>query len=193
VKQTTRSAAALVSTSLIAGGGIAAAVTGLGHQAPAPATSTASPAPDAALSAAVRELLDRSQALHGRLTTTRHELRVLDRRVQHQRLVAEHLAATPPQAPRAAAPAPAPAAEPPTHTTTGASSASAAPKVHTSTRASSATAAPKVHTSTRASSATAAPKVHTSTRASGSAGPAVHATTRASGAAGGEREGGGDD
>ena len=178
MKQTTRSAAALVSTSLIAGGGIAAAVTGLGHQAPAPATSTASPAPDAALSAAVRELLDRSQALHGRLTTTRHELRVLDRRVQHQRLVAEHLAATPPQAPRAAAPAPAPAAEPPTHTTTGASSASAAPKVHTSTRA---------------SSATAAPKVHTSTRASGSAGPAVHATTRASGAAGGEREGGGDD
>ncbi len=179
MKQKTRSAAALVSTSLLAGGGIAAAVTGFGQPAPVPATTTASaPSSDAALGAAVHELLSRSRQLHGRLTSTRHELHVLDRRLHHQQALAQHIAAAPP---------PAPAVRPQATTPLP-------PSVHTTTRASTSTgAAPKVHTTTRASTSTgAAPKVHTTTRASGAGGPGVHTTTRAS-AVGGEHEGGGDD
>ena len=141
MKQKTRSAAALLGMSLLAGGGIAATVTGLGSPAPAPATSAAAPAgSDAALAAAVHDLLARSQALHGRLVNTRHELRALDHRLHRQRTLAQHHAAAPVAVP------PAPAA--PAHVAAG-----APPSVHTTTRASGSFVAPNVHTTTRASAA----------------------------------------
>ena len=170
MKRTTRSAATLVSTTVLAGAGIAAAVTGVsGPASTAASTGSASPAssPDPALSAAVQELLARSAALHDRLDVTHQQLRVLDHRLHVERRLAERLARqpAPPRAGAAAQSSPAlqGASVPGLHTTTGAS-ASTGPSVHATTRASG-SGAPQVHATTRASGA-GSPGVHTSTRAS---------------------------
>lgn len=167
MKRTTRSAAALVSTTVLAGAGIAAAVTGVsGPSAPAASSAQARPASasDPALSAAVQQLLARSAALHDRLDVTHHQLRVLDHRLHLEHQAAARLARRPAMSGAGTAPAQSPAAL----------QASAAAGVHTTTRASA--------------SAGGGPRVHTTTRASGGGGrPGVHTTTRAS-AGGGEHE-----
>ena len=189
MKQPTRSAAALVTTSLLAGGGIVAAVTGLTPDNSAGATADSpqvrrAASTDPELAAAVRDLMRRSETVHARVLAARHELRDLDRKLDHQRGLARHVVgaavagrrvASAAQAPSAAsgwagASAQAPAASSPSvHTTTGASgssttsSAASAPSVHTTTGASGAGG-------TNASSSSSAPQVHTTTGASGGGG-----------------------
>lgn len=179
MKRATRSAAALMSTTALAGAGIAAAVTGVsGSPTPATPSSSTSSASTAepALSAAVQELLNRSAALHDRLDTAHRQLRVLDRRLRQERRLTERQARHP--------------AATSTRTTAGPQGrvpAATVPGVHASTRASGAGTTPGVHTTTRASGG-GTPSLHATTRASGGGAPAVHTSTRASAAHGDDHE-----
>ena len=174
MKQRTRTAAAVVTTSLLAGGGLAAAVTGLTQPAPAAvqgsgARSPAQASQEAALSAALQELLVRNRGVHHQLAVARLELRRLDGRLHHERALVVRVAAERQRAGRLQAAAP-------TAPPAGLRTASPAPA--------------SVHTTTRASGGSHAspPTTHVTTRASGAAShagrPKVHATTRASGARG---------
>ena len=190
MKQRTRTAAAVVTTSLLAGGGLAAAVTGLSQPAPAAvqdngARSADQETQEAALSAALQELLVRNRGVHHQLAVARQELHRLDGRLDHERAVAVRVAAERQRAARLEA------------------AARTAPPA--GLHSPSPTAA-SVHTTTRASGGSHAspPATHVTTRASGAVPrtgrPTVHATTRASGARGhghghddGGHEGGGHD
>jgi hypothetical protein len=136
VKQRTRTVAAVVTTSLLAGGGLAATVTGLTQPAPQVMKSDAGKpgveaSQQAALSAALDELVSRNREVHRQVTSARRQLRRVDLRLSHERKVAELLAArsgtqAPPAVPAATPPriasrAPAPV----THTTTRASGSQA--------------------------------------------------------------------
>lgn len=182
MKRATRSAAAVLGTTVLAGAGIAAAVTGVSGpstpETPARSASSAASA-EPALSAAVQELLNRSAALHDRLDATHHQLHVLDRRLHHERQLTERLVRQ-----RAARSAKSAVGQ-----VLPGTSVATTPGVHTSTRASGIASRPGVHATTRASGAGAA-SVHTTTRASGSSAPGVHTTTRASAGHGDDHESG---
>ena len=182
MKQRTRSAAALVTTSLLAGGGIATAVTGLSHP-PSAVTSTVGTTgtpSDPALSTAVHELLTRSQDLHRQLAVARQQLVVVDKRLHHQRQLARKLADAPVRT---------------VHAATGSAQTAAGTAAGPTGTAVGGT--PSTHATTRASSApsSSTPHVHATTRASGGprSAPTVHTTTRASGGRGHDDEGGGGD
>jgi hypothetical protein len=179
VKQRTRTVAAVVTTSLLAGGGLAATVTGLTQPAPQVMKSDAGKpgveaSQQAALAAALDELVSRNREVHRQVTSARRQLRRVDLRLSHERKVVERLAVT--RSGTQALPA-VPAATPPRS-----ASRAPAPVTHSTTRASgsgrsmyASETTPRVHATTRASGAAhhagahaARPKVHTTTRASGS-------------------------
>ena len=172
MKYSTRSAAALVTTGLLAGGGLVAAVTGLAQDSSVSTGGAASQArhldtsADPALSAAVRDMLRRGQTMHARLLVTRHQLSQLNKRLEHQHELVQTPGRLPGEAVRPAGWAPQgqagyPAVAPSVHTSTGASGStspsSSRPSTHTTTGASGSTATagrPLTHTTTGASGST---------------------------------------